>query len=490
MAVVILGFFILIPLVLGLVANRKMLPTTEDFFVQGRSMGSVAVFFTVAATWWSAFAFLGSNGYFYSQGPVYWTALAWNILFGFLYYFIGKKIWYYGKNYNCITAGDFFHNLYGSRALANIVAVVLLVFTVPYLQIQLTGGAYLIQQASGGVIPTWAGSLIFYAVIVIYVWSGGLRAVAWTDIFYGVLLFFGMIFAGFYLASKLAGGYVQLFQTLRNNYPQNLTLPGPSGKFGPMMWVSMFILTPVGNIVGAPHWTKMYAVKSPKFFSLMPFLLSLAAIAYIGSMLAGSTGILAVPQGTLKSADLILPYMLFQYTPFVLAALICACGAAAAMSTACSQIHSMSAIFTVDIYRRYLNPKADNKAMISMGRIAILVFALFAYFMSLFNTGLLVTVGLLATAGTAQILIPTVGILYWKRSTVTGAVAGLLISEALVILFQFKVFTAPLGMHGGLFSLIVNAIVFIIVSLVSKPRDPEIVKKFEEQKAEFNANYS
>lgn len=68
-AVVIIAAFMLIPLAMGAVASRKALPTTEDFFVQGRGMGSVAVFFTVAATWWSAFAFLGSNASPISSSP-------------------------------------------------------------------------------------------------------------------------------------------------------------------------------------------------------------------------------------------------------------------------------------------------------------------------------------------------------------------------------------------------------------------------------------
>lgn len=104
----------IIPLWMGGVANKKSLPTTEDFFVQGRAMGSLAVFFTVAATWWSSFAFLGSNAYFYTRGPVYWTAIAWNILFGILYFVIGKRVWFYGKKYSLITPSDFFRKLYGS----------------------------------------------------------------------------------------------------------------------------------------------------------------------------------------------------------------------------------------------------------------------------------------------------------------------------------------------------------------------------------------
>ena len=63
MALLIIALFMLIPLAMGAIAGKKSIPTTEDYFVQGRGMGSVAVFFTVAATWWSAFAFMGSNSW-------------------------------------------------------------------------------------------------------------------------------------------------------------------------------------------------------------------------------------------------------------------------------------------------------------------------------------------------------------------------------------------------------------------------------------------
>ena len=486
-AVLILGLFMLIPLYMGVVAKKKSIPTTEDFFVQGRAMGSFAVFFTVAATWWSAFAFLGSNAFFYTRGPVYWTAIAWNIFFGVLYFVIGKRIWYYGKENNYITPSDFFRGQYGSPFLANLITVIMLLFTLPYLQIQLTGGAYLIEVASGGLIPWKIGGLLFYAVIVVYVWAGGLRAVAWTDIFYGVLLFFGMIFAGFYVAAKV-GGVAELFQTLRQTAPEALTLPGPTKTSTPMLWISMFVITPIGAFMGPQLWTRMYAVKSSRLFNLMPFLLGFAAIAYIGSMLVGNTGIILEPGVT--PADQILPVMLFRYAPFALASLICAGGAAAAMSTANSQIHSMSAVYTVDVHQRYIKPNMNQKDLVWVGRIAILVFALLAYFMSVFIPGLLVSIGLVALSGTAQVFVPTAGALFWKRSTNAGAIAGLLAGTILLCLITFVPgIKAPFGMHSGLFTLLVNIVVFVVVSLITPARKAEVLKKYEEQKEIYDATY-
>ena len=483
-AVLIIGLFMLIPLAMGAIAGKKSLPTTEDFFVQGRGMGSVAVFFTVAATWWSSFAFLGSNAYFYTKGPVYWTAIAWNILFGILYYVVGKPIWFYGKTNNYITPKDFFKHQYGSEKLGNLVALIMLAFTFPYLQIQLTGGAYLIEVASGGLIPFEFAGLMFYAVIIIYVWSGGLRAVAWTDIFYGVLLFFGMIYAGFYIAN-LIGGPAAVFQKLQETMPSALTLPGPGGNAGKMLWVAMFIITPIGAFMGPQLWTRMYAVKSPRLFNLMPFLLGLAAIAYIGSMLVGTSGIILEPG--LERADTILPVILFKYSPFVLASLIIACGAAAAMSTANSQIHSMSAVYTVDFHKRYINPNIAEKQLVWVGRWSILIFAAIAYLMSIFIPGLLVTIGMVALGGTAQVFVPTAGAIFWKKATTSGAFAALISGVFFLCLFTFTPVKAPFGFHGGLASFIINIIVFILVSLVTKPRDEALMKELDAQREEFNA---
>lgn len=482
-ALVIIGLFMLIPLAMGALAGKKSIPTTEDFFLQGRSMGSIAVFFTVAATWWSAFAFMGSNSLFYLKGPLYWTAIAWNILFGVLYFAVGKRVWFTGKLNNYITPKDFFKHQYGSEALGNIVAIIMLVFTLPYLQIQLTGGAYLIEVASGGIINFKFAALMFYVVIIIYVWSGGLRAVAWTDIFYGVLLFFGMIFGGIYIANLL-GGPNEMFEQLRVVKPENLKLQENAW----MAWLAMFIITPVGSFMGPQLWTRMYAVKSAKLFNMMPFLLGFAAIAYVGSMLVGNSAVILEP--TIEQADKVLPVILYKYAPFVLAAFIIACGAAAAMSTANSQIHSMSAVYTVDFHKAYINPNLTEKKLVWVGRWCILILSAIAYVMALYVPGLLVSIGLVALAGTAQVIVPTIGAFVWKRSTVAGAISGLLVGIILLVTFTFVPGTIP-GVFafggGGLLALICNIIVFIVVSSFTKARPKELLDELGKQYDDFYA---
>ena len=448
-------------------------------------MGGIAVFFG-SRHMVECFAFLGSNGYFYSTGPMYWTAIAWNILFGVMYFGVGKKIWYMGKLNNYVTATDFFNHQYGSVKLGNFVAIILIVCTIPYLQIQLSGGAYLIQVASGELIPFALAAMLFYIVIIIYVWAGGIRAIAWCDIFYGVLLFFGMVFAGFYVAS-LVGGPAAMFHQVEEMFPGHTILA--EGRW--MNWLAMFIITPVGSFMGPQLWARFYSVKSARTFDIMPFLLAFAAIAYIGSMLTGNAGKVLYPDVTQlvnSNADYILPTVLFNYAPFVVGSVLMACGAAAAMSTANAQVLAISTVYTMDIHRKYINKNMTEHQLIWVGRWALLILSAVAYIMCLYVPGLLVTIGLVALGGTAQVMIPTCGALFWKRSTVAGAMSGLIVGLGLLVIFTFTPVNPPgpfASGGGALLALICNLIVFVVVSCLSKPRPEKLMNQLKQQYADF-----
>ena len=105
--------------------------------------------------------------------------------------------------------------------------------------------------------------------------------------------------------------------------------------------------------------------------------------------------------------------------------------------------------------------------------------------------GLLVSIGLVALAGAAQIMVPTVGALYWRRSTTAGAIAGLIVGVGSLCCFTFHLITPPgvfaLAGGGNLLSLILNVVVFVVVSLFTKPRPAEVMYKVQAQFDDFYA---
>ena len=458
-AIIVIGASMFIPLWIGSKAGEREERTLSDFFVQSRRMNAIVLFFTVQATWWSAFAFLGASSNYYQNGPVYWTTLAWDVLFGLLFYLLGKRIWFYGKERGYLTATDFFLDLYGFKPLGLLVTLIMMIFTIPYFELQITGGTYLIEVISAGLIPRQMGAFLFTSVIVIYVWTGGLRAVAWADVFYESLIIISSIL-GVLFVMRQHQGITPLFSELSRVLPEALTMPGHNQTAGPNLWVSMFFIVPIGALMAPPLWTRMYAAREEKVFDRLPFFLALISILNLAPMLVGNSGLLLLPD--LAMADALLPQYVLRYAPYFMAYVILIGGAAAAMSTANSQIHSISATYTIDIHRRYLRPDMNERGLITTGRIVIVLFALLSYLSYLYFPGVIIQLGLLALSGTSQLLIPVCGALFWNRSHGVGAFSGLLTGLTLVIGLHYQ-----LGFEtsdAALIGLAGNAFVFFAVS--------------------------
>lgn len=260
--ITIIFIFSFVPLILAEISRVKSMPSIEDFFVCNRSLSTFLYFFTIYSTWYSAFAVMGSSAHFYLNGPVYMTTFAWNALFAICLFFIGRRIWFYGKQHKYMTPSDFFQDIYRSKPLTLLVTIILFVFTLPYVQIQFSGAAYLIDIASHGKIPWEIAGFIFYTIMVVYLWAGGLHAVALTDVFFGTLVFLTMLGTGF-LLTREAGGIHQIFHELISDDVQNVTISGAEKDSynTVLLWLSMFLVTPLGALMSPPIWIRNYAVK-------------------------------------------------------------------------------------------------------------------------------------------------------------------------------------------------------------------------------------
>ena len=109
-------------------------------------------------------------------------------------------------------------------------------------------------------------------------------------------------------------------------------------------------------------WIRTYAVKKSRTFDAMPFLLSIATLAYLGTMLAGNAAAVLEPDYP-GASDYILPAMLIKYLPPVLMAFIICCAAAACLSTANSQAALDFRDFDAGIFiMTYFQQKSSGKA--------------------------------------------------------------------------------------------------------------------------------
>ncbi len=469
--------YLLATIALGVVANRRMTVDMEDFLLYGRKAGFIVLYLTVVATFHSAFAFLGSGGFFYSHGIGFWAAGTWTLLVGAITYVLGTRIWVLGKAFGYITPADLLADFYESEAVRIAVAVVSVLFTILYIQVQAQGLGYIINVASGGRISFEVGTLVLLVVAAAYLMAGGLRAVYWTDVLQGVWMYAAVWIGALVLAHELFGGPLELWRQVMAERPDLVSLPGPRGFFTPGMWIGMTITLSFG-IVFQPHMMiRYYTAVDARTLKLLGattpiYLMTL----YIPAALVGLGGALVVPD--LAIPDQVFPELLFRYAPAWLTGLILAGATAAAMSTLDSILHANMTVLTRDVYQRYVRPDASQRHYVWVGRAIVMGLLLIGYQLSVHTFDFLVVLVTLSGSGALQLMPGIIGVCFPGGRTLTraGVLAGLVVSMGVLYLTLVAV-PHPLGMHGGIWALLVNTAVALGVSAVTAPPSAATVQR-------------
>jgi SSS family solute:Na+ symporter len=461
--------YLLVTIGLGIVANRRLTIDLEDFLLYGRKAGFVVLYLTMVATYHSAFAFLGSGGFFYTHGIGFWDAGAWTVMVGAITYVLGSRIWALGKRFGYITPADMLADFYESEAVRVVVAIVSVLFTILYIQVQAQGLGYILSVASGGRISFELGTLILLLVAAAYLMAGGLRAVYWTDVVQGVWMYIAVWVGALVIAYKLFGGPLQLWQAVAEQRPDLLSLPGPQGFFTPGMWFGMMVVLSFG-IVFQPHIIiRYYTAASGRTIKWLGVTTPIYLMTlYIPAALVGLGGAVAMPN--IEVPDRIFPELLFNTAPAWLTGIILAGATAAAMSTLDSILHSNMTVLTRDVYQRYIAPKASQAHYILIGRAIVLALLVVGYILSVTTVQFLVTLVALSGAGALQLMPGIIGVCFPSRRLMTRAGVLWGIGVGLTTLYvTLMIIPHPLGLHGGVWSLIANYVVAKAVSRFSAP---------------------
>ena len=227
-------------IVLGLLAKSRLKDGPAGYFLAGRGLGTFVLVGTMAATNFSAFTVFGASGAGYRDGLSFFPHHGlWHRLHGPDLLAAGRKVWQWGRAHRLVTPAELVEQVYGNKWLAALFALAMVVFTVPYLALQPLAGAKVLGQLFG--LPPWAGASLITAIILVYTLRGGLKAVAWTDVFQGLLMFFLMA-AALFMVTDHFGGWSQAFSSARQAAPELFSRPGPRGVYTPAVWFSFLAL--------------------------------------------------------------------------------------------------------------------------------------------------------------------------------------------------------------------------------------------------------
>ncbi len=392
---------------------------------------------------------------------------------------IGTRIWAVGKAFGYMTPADMLADFYESDAVRVTVAVVSVVFTILYIQVQAQGLGYIINVASGDRISFEARTLILLIVAAVYLMAGGLRAVYWTDVLQGMWMYIAVWVGALVLSYELFGGPLELWRAVSEQRPDLLSLPGPKGFFTPGMWIGMTITLSFG-IVFQPHMMiRYYTAVDGKTIKLLGattpiYLMTL----YIPAAMVGLGGALVMPGLEGAQADRIFPELLFAYTSPWLTGAILAGATAAAMSTLDSILHANMTVLTRDVYQRFIRPNESQGHYINVGRAMVVGLLVVGYLLSVGTGDYLVVLVTISGAGALQLMPAILGVCFPGGRTLTraGVVAG--IAAGIVTLYVTLVVSPhPLGMHGGLWGLLVNSAVALNVSVFTTQPSAETIQR-------------
>ncbi len=503
----------------------QMAKTATDYFVAGRRLGLWVFVLAATATSFSGWTFMGHPGLIYRDGFQYAYASFYAITIPFTGVMFLKRQWILGKRFGYVTPGEMLADYFKGDGVRILTVVIALCFSIPYLGLQLAASGKLFNVLSDGLFTVTAGTWVLAAVVLVYVASGGLRAVAYVDTLQCVLLAFGIVAVGF-IAYDLVGGWTELNKGLANvakvkgakwgftqdGYSSYLAIPGVIqftaglGKETPVggLWTGVMVLTYMFALMGihsAPAFTMWaFGNADPRpfapqqvwasSFGIGAILFFFTAAQGMGAHLLGANP--AVNAAGVNIAN-VLPESIGKggqgnLVPFYIntigdaapwfVGLLAVCALAAMQSTGAAYMSTAGGMLTRDLYKKYLNPKASHATQKLFGRLGVAFIVFSALLVATYSRDALVLLGGLAVAFGFQMWVPLMSVCYFPFFTRQGVTLGMAAGIVAVMLTEsigVKLFgdALPWGrwpwtMHSAFWGMFFNLGTALIVSAMTQ----------------------
>ncbi len=418
---------------LGLWAARR-LRGSSDFFVGARSFGPGLLFATFLAANIGGGSTIGATGLGYRDGLAAWWWVG-SAAIGSLVLaaWVGPRIRRLAAEHDLRTVGDFLEWRYDARVRATI-AVLLWVGTVAILAGQLIGIAWVLNVVIG--LPKVAGCLIGAGVATAYFSAGGLRSSAIVNVVQVTVKVLGFMVA-LPLALRAVGGLDGLHQTIADPGMWN---PWQHGRSG---WVYVAMLTPA-FVVSPGLLQKVYAARDDGAVRVGVGLNALALFAY--ALMPTILGMIAqVRHPGLPNHELALPMLFMHDLPFWVGALGLAAVFSAELSASDAILFMLATSLSQDLYKRFVNPSASDRRVLSVARLASLVGGLLGVIVALMSKTIVDALSVFYTLLGVSLFVPVVAGLFMRRARAGDALAAIAGGVSVVVAVQLWSGGAPLG---------------------------------------------
>ena len=488
--------YLAVVLAIGFWSSKKN-KNVDDFYLGGRKLGPLVTAMSAEASDMSSWLLMGLPGLAYLCGiaEASWTAIGLIIGTYLNWLIVAKRLRKYSSKINAITVPDFFSNRFkdDKNILACISAIVIIIFFVPY-----TASGF---AACGKLFETlfcadYHTAMIISAVVIVgYTCLGGFLAASTTDLIQSIVMSIALVVVlGFGVYT--AGGFEQVAENARaipNYISMVSTTDGNGGavEFGAMKIIST-LAWGLGYF-GMPHILLRFMaiedskkIKTSRRIATVWVVISMAVAIFIGVVGLAMSNV--EPSMVLKDSEtVVISISNLLAKNGVLAALaagvIIAGILASTMSTADSQLLTAASAVSQNIVVGTFKKKLTAKQNMIWARGTLLVISIIAVFFAWDKDSSVFKIVSFAWAGFGGAFGPLMLFaLFWKRTTKWGALAGMVSGGVSVIAWHY--------LQGGIFEIyellpafIISSLFIVVVSLLTKAPEQEVIDTFEEVKA-------
>ncbi|HAU04012.1 MULTISPECIES: sodium/proline symporter PutP [Pseudoalteromonas] len=494
-----LAMYFIVMLGIGLYAYKQSTDDVSGYMLGGRNLSPSVAALSAGASDMSGWLLMGLPGAMYLFGlSKVWIAIGLVLGAWANYFLVAPRLRVYTEKANdSITIPDYFANRFddNKNILRVISAIVIIVFFTLYTSSGVVAGGKLFENSFN--MSYEMGLYITTGVVVLYTLFGGFLAVSLTDFVQGCIMFISLLAVPIATFTMLDQ---PVMDTLANaRYDLLLSSPKESEihALNMMDWFAggstIAIISAMAwglGYFGQPHIiVRFMSVRSVKDMPTMRRVgMSWMTLSAIGAVLTGLFGAAYMLENQMPIDDketifLVLSELIFHplIAGFLLAAIL-----AAIMSTISSQLLVCSSSLTEDFYKIYLNRSASQKELVLVGRISVILVALFAIYLAYDRDSSILDLVSNAWAGFGAAFGPLVLLsLYWKRMNLQGAISGMVVGAATVLFWIY----APITIDGQALSAIIYEIVpgfilstiaIVVVSLTTAEPKKEITDLFDE----------
>ena len=467
----ILGLYLLVLLAIGIWGGRSS-GDVKGYYVAGKRLPSWVIAFSSNATGESAWLLLGLTGMGYLVGiHAFWVVLGEVLGVTLAWVLVARPFKEYTDRYDSITVPDFLASRFRDEGhvLRLLSAVIILSMTAAYTAAQLTasGKAFDAFLGTGYGVGVWIGA----AIILFYTTVGGFKAVAYSDLLQGVLMFLCLLFLPV-VGIVAAGGWTAMLSSLASQDPALLEPMGGLG-LGPAGLASVLGFVGIGlAFLGSPQLlTRFISARDSKHVTDASLIAVVCIVVFdVGAVLAGMAGRSLFPG--LADPETIYPMMGAELFPAVFTGLFLVVVLAAMMSTVDSLLILASSAVVRDVVQQVLRPDLPEKLLSRYGKATTVVLGAGALALALGEVRVIFWFVLFAWSGLACAFTPVVlCALFWKRTTRAGAIAGMatgfVVTVGWVLFFKsgfYDLYEMIPGFAAGLLAT-------VGVSLVTRPPD-------------------